>query len=145
MLRRRGVSRSMQKGTWAETKVTNYLAQFFPVTRIVRKGSKDEGDLRARDLAIEVKNCGRYNIPGWLREAEVERGHAGVNHSALVVKPNGVGETRMGEWWAVMPLEQLALVHELRLSLEDEVHWWRARFPSVTKELAETEVPPWLV
>lgn len=107
------MSKSKQKGTWAESKVRDYLALVWPgVIRPAQKGAKDEGDLTGvPHTTIEVKNCGRYNIPAWLRETSIEQANAGTDYAVLVVKPNGVGESRMGEWWAIVPLAHWTACH----------------------------------
>jgi hypothetical protein len=43
-----------------------------------------------------------------MSETEEERTNAGTQYGILVVKPNKVGLTKVGKWWAVLPLEQIA-------------------------------------
>jgi len=109
------MSKSKQKGTSAETAVVKYLnANGFPTAeRRILKGSLDEGDITGiPDLVIEVKNQRVYKIPEWLRELEEEITNAGATFGFVIAKPNGVGMTSVGKWWAIMPLETLVL--ELR-------------------------------
>ncbi len=112
------MSKSKAKGTWAESKVRDYLAHWFPdIMRPAMHGNKDEGDLTGvARTAIEVKNVGVYAIPKWLRETAIEKGHAAADYAVLIVKPNGVGDTRIGEWWAIQPLEDWAADHYELLS-----------------------------
>jgi hypothetical protein len=49
-----------------------------------------------------------------MAETERERINAGEPNAVLIIKPNKVGVTKVGNWWAVMPLEQIAsILHEL--------------------------------
>jgi hypothetical protein len=102
---------SKRKGTAAETAVVEYLRGhgFAHAERRALHGSLDQGDVTGiPGICVEVKNCATYDLPGWMRETEAERWAAGADVGALVVKPRGVGATRVGEWWAVLTLDQLA-------------------------------------
>jgi len=61
-----------------------------------------------RNVVIEIKNHKVYAIPAWLRELEIEATNAKADKAFLVVKPNGVGETQVGNWWAILPLWRMA-------------------------------------
>jgi hypothetical protein len=39
-----------------------------------------------------------------MRETAVEKKNARAETAALVMKPRKVGDTRIGEWWAIMTL-----------------------------------------
>lgn len=108
------MSKSKAKGTWGESKIRDYLAGWFPaVLRPAMHGSKDEGDLVGIPLTtVEAKNCGRYEIQKWIRELDVEKANAGMPYGVLIVKPVGVGDTRMGDWWAIQRLEDWANEHQ---------------------------------
>ncbi len=65
-------------------------------------------------MIIEIKNHKNYKIPEWIKETEQERENAGVPYGILIVKPNRVGTTKVGEWWAILPAEQIAsMISEL--------------------------------
>lgn len=99
------MSRSRDKGTWAETASVDYLQHSgFPgADRLTLKGNKDRGDIGlCPGVIAEVKYDKSMDIPGWLRETEVERGHARAVIGFLIVKAPGIGKTRVGLWWSVM-------------------------------------------
>ena len=103
------MSKSKQKGTLAETAVADYFRQTFPaVERRALSGSNDKGDIaNVPNAVIEIKNQKSYKIPEWIKETEQERINAGSPYGVLVIKPNKVGITKIDQWWAVMPLEQI--------------------------------------
>ncbi len=95
------------KGTAAETAVANYLRfQGWPYAeRRALSGPKDKGDITGTPgLVWEVKAGNRLDIPGWLRETEIERVNAKADHGILVVKPQGVGLGNVDRWWSILPL-----------------------------------------
>lgn len=99
------MSRSKDQGTWAETAVTEYLGHSgFPFAdRLTLKGSQDRGDVGVCPGVIaEVKYDKSFDLSGWLKETAVEKANAKAEHAFLVVKPEGVGRTRVGMWWSVM-------------------------------------------
>lgn len=99
------MSRGRDKGTWAETATVDYFQHSgFPhADRLTLKGNKDRGDVGlCPGVIAEVKNDKSMDIAGWLRETEVERGHARAAVGFLVVKPPGIGRTRVNLWWSVM-------------------------------------------
>ena len=105
------MSRPRDKGTFAETAVTDYLGSSgFPYAeRIALGGSKDKGDVKVcPGIISEVKNCATIKLPQWFREVTAEKENAGAKHAFLVVKPAGIGRTRVGQWWAGMLLGDLA-------------------------------------
>lgn len=99
---------SKAKGTRTETAVVRYLGGFWPyVERRAMRGTKDVGDITGTPgLVWEVKAGSRLKIPEWLAQTEIERANAVADFGLLVVKPVGVGETRVGDWWSIMPLER---------------------------------------
>jgi hypothetical protein len=99
------MSRNRDRGTWAETASVDYFQHsgFPQADRLTLKGNKDRGDVGlCPGVIAEVKNCKSMDIAGWLRETEVERGHAGAAFAFLLVKPPGIGKTRVNLWWSVM-------------------------------------------
>jgi hypothetical protein len=112
------MSKSKQKGTLAETAVADYLKQTFPaVERRALQGKLDTGDIAGvPGCVVEVKNQRSYKIHEWMKETEIERINAKEELGVLVIKPNGVGVSRVADWWAVVPLSALAeLIEELRV------------------------------
>lgn len=99
------MSRSKDKGTFAETAVAEYLGHSgFPFAeRQALRGSGDRGDVKVCPGVIcEVKNDKSFDYSGWLQETATEKANANAEHAFLVVKPEGVGRTRVGMWWSVM-------------------------------------------
>lgn len=99
------MSRSKDKGTKAESAVTGYAQHSgFPFAdRLTLKGSADRGDVGwCPGIISEVKDDKSFDYSGWLQETAVEKANAKAEHAFLVVKPAGVGFTRVGMWWSVM-------------------------------------------
>lgn len=101
------MSAQRSKGTAAETAVVDYLrAHGHPAAeRRALAGAKDRGDISGiPGVVIEVKSAARLEIPAWLRETKAEQANDGARIGLLVIKPRGIGNTRVGQWWAVLPL-----------------------------------------
>jgi len=104
------VNKSKVKGTSAETAVVNFLREHgFPhAERRALTGANDQGDVSGCiGLAIEIKNHKEYKFPKWIKETQIEKENANADFGILVVKPNGVGVSNTGQWWAVMTLEDM--------------------------------------
>ena len=104
------MSRAKAKGTAAESALVRFLSgQGFPnAERRALTGQFDQGDVTGTPcLAWEVKNHKTYHFPAWLKETETERINAKADFGILVVKPNGVGLTNAGQWWAVMSVADI--------------------------------------
>lgn len=100
---------SGDKGYRGEAPVLAHLLQrgFHRVYRLRSQGVSDKGDIGGIDgVCIEVKNRGVYNLAGWMKETAREKGNSGAETSALVIKPKGVGDTRVGQWWVMMTLDE---------------------------------------
>lgn len=54
---------------------------------------------------MEIKNHGVYKFSAWMNELRREKENAAADTAAVVVKPKGVGATKVFEWWVVMTLE----------------------------------------
>ena len=96
-----------RKGYNGEAPVIDYLKRrgFRWVYRAGRQGVKDKGDVGNLDgVCIEIKNVSRYTIGPWMKETAAEKQNASARTAALVMKPYGIGDTRVGEWWAVLTL-----------------------------------------
>ena len=110
------MSKAKQKGTLAETAVADFLKQTFTaVERRTLSGKNDRGDIAGvPGCVVEVKNQRSYKIHEWMKETETERINASAELGVLVIKPNGVGVSKVGEWWAVVSLETITkLIEEL--------------------------------
>ena len=97
-----------KKGYAGEAPVKDYLVSrgFHRAYRLRTQGSMDKGDIGGIDrVVLEVKNVAKYALSQWMRETRTEKKNAGAETAALVIKPKGVGETRVSEWWAVLTLE----------------------------------------
>jgi len=110
------MSKAKQKGTLAETAVADFLKQIFTaVERRTLSGKNDRGDIAGvPGCVVEVKNQKSYKIHEWMKETEIERLNASAEFGVLVIKPNGVGVSKVGDWWAVVSLETIRkLIEEL--------------------------------
>jgi hypothetical protein len=45
-----------------------------------------------------------------MHETEAERVNAAATFGVLVVKPRGLGVTRVGDWWGCLPMNQMNLL-----------------------------------
>lgn len=103
------MSKSRAKGTAAESMVVAFLRRLWPgAERRALSGAKDRGDVAGTPgVCWEVKSAVGIKIPEWLRETEAERVNSGSDLGILVIKPIGFGEKKVGQWAAVMPLEDV--------------------------------------
>jgi hypothetical protein len=87
-------------GAWLERVTADYLNHAFPdrdIDRGVKRGKNDRGDIGGLRhgftrgaLVVECKNVSaRPDLPGWLREAEVERRNDGAEFGVVVHKRHG--------------------------------------------------------
>ena len=100
-------NRSGRKGWAGEAPVLDWLKKrgFFRAYRLRTQGVADKGDIGGIDEAcIEVKNQGVYRLAEWMQETEKEKANAKARIGALVVKPKGVGNTRVDSWWVITTL-----------------------------------------
>jgi hypothetical protein len=116
------VNRPRNIGTAAETAVVKVLRPYWPsADRSPLRGSRDQGDIRGTgDFIWEVKGGSAAKgtasigetaaglITEWLRQTEVERGHAGVRFGILVTTRRGVGATNACRWWGWLSVAALA-------------------------------------
>jgi hypothetical protein len=95
---------SKRRGTAAETSVVAWLrSQGYRAHRRALAGAKDQGDvlIEGHDIAIEVKSCARLDLPGWLRELDVEMANAGSTDGVVIAKRRG--STDVSNWYAILP------------------------------------------
>ncbi|MFJ8555282.1 hypothetical protein [Streptomyces sp. NPDC093676] len=110
------MSRSKAKGTAAETAVVRYLrdAGFVGAERRTLNGKHDRGDIAGiPSTVIEVKNCARQELPGWVAEAETERDNDGATLGVVWHKVRG--RSNPGAWFVTMSGDQFVqLLRELQ-------------------------------
>lgn len=102
------MNRSGRKGWAGEAPVLAWFQGrgFHRTYRMRTQGAADKGDIGGIDEAcIEVKNHGVYKFAEWMKETAVEKANAGARVGALVIKPKGVGEKNIRDWWVTMTLE----------------------------------------
>jgi len=101
------VSAARRKGTAAESAVVDYLRVngVAHAERRALNGSNDRGDIAGiPGVVIEVKSGARLELAEWMKETEAERANDGARVGLLVVKPKGVGTSRVGDWYTVLPV-----------------------------------------
>lgn len=80
------MSKQRAKGTAFETAVCRFLAgEGFPhVERRALAGTTDRGDIAGiPGWVLEVKNCQRAELAGWIDEATIEQANDGAEFSAV--------------------------------------------------------------
>lgn len=85
----------MKKGPKFEADVVAWLCEHgFPYAeRRVMGGSRDRGDVGGiPGVVLELKNCARQELAGWVDEARAEAANAGVSVWAVVAKRRGKGD-----------------------------------------------------
>lgn len=92
---------SKQKGTAAETAVVRLLRYHWPAERRALHGALDKGDIAGvPGVVVEVKNCARMELAGWLDQALVERDNA--DELIGVVWHKRRGKPHPGDWFVTM-------------------------------------------
>lgn len=105
-----------RKGSAAELAVAKWLNRlgWVHAERSRCGWSDDRGDIDGiPGVCIEVKNEKRIDLPGYLRELEVEMINAKAWAGAVIVKRRGSSDP--ADWYAVMPAQKWA---ELLLELD---------------------------
>ena len=100
-------------GARTERAVADWLAAALDDDRIdrrVRTGAKDRGDVAGvrvagQRLVIDVKDCARMDLAGWIREAHVEAAHDDALCGVVVSKRRGT--TDPGSYYVHMELRDL--------------------------------------
>lgn len=111
MTRSRASARSA--GTAAETAVAKHLAGQLDDDRIERRtrnGAKDRGDVggirvHGQRLVVEVKDCAKTDLAGWVREAQTEAGNDDALAGVVVHKRRGT--TDVGRWYVTCTVSEL--------------------------------------
>lgn len=103
-------------GAKAEREVAEYLAAALDDDRIerrVRNGNRDRGDIggvrvHGERLVVEVKNCARTDLAGWIAEAQVEAGNDDAVAGIVVAKRKGT--TDVSRWYVHMTVAELVAI-----------------------------------
>ena len=105
------------KGRNAENQFVTFLSRWWPtVERRRLNGVHDRGDVAGvPHTVVEVKSGARMDLPGWLRELEVEMTNDGARYGCVAIKPKGT--TDGGRFYCVMTGDQFATL--LRDALKD--------------------------
>lgn len=106
------------KGKRWEKATVDFLQRFLgrSARRPHNEGFKDVGDVHTSLFALQCKDEQRHNFSGYLKDAEIQRGHSGQDYAAAVVKRRQRGA---GEGYVVMTLDTFARVHARLDSAED--------------------------
>lgn len=101
-------------GTAGETAVARWLqANGIAAERLPLYGALDRGDLASPCVCWEVKagaaakTASDGQVDKWLVETERERINANAVYGVLVMARAGIGPLNAGQWWAIVPGEQL--------------------------------------
>jgi len=108
------------KGRLAENLFVEFLRARWPMAERRRlNGSYDRGDVSGVPrTVIEVKSGAKIDLPGWMRELEVEMVNDGAEFGCVAIKPRGV--TDGSRFYCVMSGERFAELLELALSANKE-------------------------
>lgn len=126
------------KGTLAESAVVGFLrTQGWPhAERLALQGKLDKGDVTGTPgIVWEVKSVALTNWGKWLREAEIEKANANAVFGIAVLKPAGIGMTRVGLWWAGMQSGSFRALRHAAGVLPDEVFQARVSGANITEGL----------
>lgn len=132
------VNKPKIKGTMAESAVVSFLrTQGWPhAERLALQGKLDRGDVTGTPgIVWEVKSVALTNWGKWLREAETERINANAVFGIAVLKPKGIGFTRVGDWWAGMQSGSFRALRHAAGVLPDEVYQARVSGANITEGL----------
>jgi len=100
------------KGRDGENAVVDYLrSRGYRAERRRLTGTEDCGDISGVPATIEVKACKKFDLSGWLKEAEDEGNNADRRFNEGVWQPRLVVAKKRGtldasQWFAIMTLEQ---------------------------------------
>lgn len=102
-----------QAGATTERRLADYLAEQLDDERIdrrVKRGVKDRGDIgglrhQGQRLVVEVKDCARIDLAGWVAQAHLEAGHDDALAGLVVHKRRGT--THPGRWYVAMTVDDL--------------------------------------
>ena len=119
----RSRSTARQAGARCERVVADYLAQELDadIDRRVKTGAKDRGDIQGlrhqgSRLVVEIKDCAKTDLAGWVQEAHVEASNDDALAGFVVAKRRGT--TDPGRFWVHMTVDDLLAL----LTLERHGH-----------------------
>ena len=100
------------KGRTGENQFVAFLRRRWPAAERRRlAGIHDRGDVAGvPDTVIEVKSAARLDLPGWLRELDVEMANDGARYGCVAIKPKGITDGK--DFYCVMRGEQFAAMLE---------------------------------
>lgn len=117
------MTRNLRSAKAAGTRMERITAEFLAsrladdrIERRTRNGANDRGDVTGvrtplgGRVVIECKNTARMDLPGWLREAEIERGNDDAVVGVVVHKRHG--NTNPADQLVTMTLEMFARLIE---------------------------------
>ena len=104
-------------GTRFESAIARALAEHLDDDRIERRaksGSRDRGDVggvrvHGQRVVLELKDCARMDLPGWVREAHLEAGHDDALVGLVIHKRRGVGDP-LDQWVTCTVRDLIALL-----------------------------------
>ena len=91
-----------RRGRKSELVLARWLQTWFPDARAVNSGASGADLLGTPGLAVEVKARKDFNPLAWLRQS---RRNAGRMLPIVVVRCNGQGTERPGEWLVMLSLD----------------------------------------
>jgi hypothetical protein len=101
--------RNRTHGRDAEKAVATYLRAcgLFPWAEPRGRGGPDDfGDMTNTTPAlVEVKAEKAHRLGAYIRQLRAAMEHFQAKTGVVFIKPPGVGMTRVGEWYAVLPVE----------------------------------------
>ena len=98
------------KGRNGENQFVAFLKQRWPLAERRRlTGQHDRGDVSGIPrTVVEVKSANKIDLPGWLRELEIEMINDKAEYGCVAIKPRGTTDgaryycVMTGEGWASM-------------------------------------------
>lgn len=107
-------------GAAFERLIADALAHYVDdgIDRRVKRGVNDRGDIggvriRGHRLVIEAKNCARMDLPGWVREAQLEAGNDDALAGVVISKRHGVADP-LSQWVHMEVRDLVALINGRR-------------------------------
>lgn len=100
------MSKQSRRGSiWEVAIERDAVERGFPAHVERKHGAKDEGDIHGiPGVVVEAKNCARYELPGWVAEAEAEAVNAGEPCGVVFMKRKGIGLTHIDRHLCVMSI-----------------------------------------
>ena len=81
------------------------------IDRRAKTGNRDKGDLggiraHGQEVVAELKDHARFDLAGWINQADVERGNADALAGVVIFKRRGTADP--GDQYALMTVRDLA-------------------------------------